>query len=84
MKWLSIFFILPQIVLAPQISQAAQNFSETFTLTVTIPAVIGLNVPVPEEPDQTPSVVSNTAAEIILEDAIRDHQNVTLKTVVVR
>lgn len=84
MKWFSIFFILPQIVFAPQISQAAQNFSETFTLSVTIPAVIGLNVPIPEESDQTQSVVSNTETDVILEDAIRDHQKVTLKTVVVK
>lgn len=88
---LIIFVILAQFV-APKLCFAAGSFSESFQLSVTIPAIIGLNVPDPNAPVQSMNtpvslvnlVNSNTETQLIELATVRDHQNIMLRTLVVR
>jgi hypothetical protein len=90
-KALTLFVILAQI-LAPQLCFAAGSFNESFQLSVTIPAVIGLNVPDPNAPVQSMNtpvslkdlVNSNTETQLIELATVRNHQNIMLRTLVVR
>jgi len=90
-KALTIFVILAQ-VLAPKLCLAAGSFTEGFQLSVTIPAVIGLNVPDPNAPVHSMNtpvslkdlVSSNTETQLVELAMVRDHQNIMLRTLVVR
>ncbi|MCB9771731.1 MAG: hypothetical protein H6754_04215 [Candidatus Omnitrophica bacterium] len=86
-----IFAILTQMTL-PMLCEAAGSYTGSFNLSVTIPAVIGLNVPDPTlkvqgdlKPVSTEQMIySNTATQYTEIAMVRNHQNITLRTLVVR
>ena len=92
MKRILIIFVILAQFAAPGICFAGGSFTQSFQLSVTIPAVIGLNVPDPDAAVQNTNtpvsledlVTSNTETQIFEVAAVRDHQNITLRTLVVR
>ena len=92
MKRALIIFVILAQVLAPKLCFAGGSFGESFQLSVTIPAIIGLNVPDPDAAVQSMNtpvslqglVRSNTETQLIEIATVRDHQNIKLRTLVVR
>ncbi len=89
-KIFQIFVILTQLLI-PTFCFAGGSFTGTFKISVTIPAVLGLNVPDPNAPiaEKTPlllakNIVSSMDAQLIEEMVVRQHQNIHLQTLVVR
>ncbi len=90
-KIFAIFVILTQVLL-PSLCFAGGSYSQSFTLIVTIPAIVGLNVPDPTlavSPTMQPvalenNITSNTETQFTEIATVRDHQNITLRTLVVR
>ncbi|MCB9757892.1 MAG: hypothetical protein H6753_05670 [Candidatus Omnitrophica bacterium] len=87
----TIFVILTQVLL-PSLCFAGGSYSQSFTLIVTIPAIVGLNVPDPtlavsstmQQVAFENNITSNTETQYTEIAAVRDHQNITLRTLVVR
>lgn len=89
-KLIFLIFILSAQMLLPQAALGG-SYTGTFKMTVTIPAVIGINVPDPDASQAADmsltmaenNVVSNVETQMTEEKIVRDHQNITLRTLVV-
>lgn len=85
---LLILILAVQILALPTTVQAAGSSTQTFKLIVTIPAIVGLNVPDPNAETKDPlaisNIVSNTITDIVFSDRIVDRQRITYRTLVVR
>lgn len=90
-KTCAIFVILTQVLL-PSLCYAGGSYSQNFTLIVTIPAIVGLNVsdptlavsPTMQQVTSDHNITSNTETQFTEIATVRDHQNITLRTLVVR
>jgi len=56
--------------------------SVTYKISVTIPAIVGVNVPPFEEPYKQLRETQNGQLDTIIEEAVRNNRMVTLKTIV--
>ena len=95
-RWLIIsFIILAQIALITRIGEAGASFSQDFKLTVFIPPMVGLNITDPSAPKvqavsgdlvqtSTSEVFSNNETNLVMSDVVRDHQQIILKTLVIK
>lgn len=84
--------ILAQLLLQSAVCYSAGTSVGTFTLMVTIPAIVGLNVPDPDEQFKSietklimgNTITSNTQTDFTEIKTVRNYQNITLRTLVVR
>ena len=93
-RWLMIIFIiLAQVVLVTRACEAARTFTGTFKMSVTIPAIIGVNAPMPPSITQGQIVAgtltkndvsSNVPVDIIMSEGLQGDQKVMFQTLVAR
>lgn len=93
-RWiLIIFVVLAQSLVVVTASFAGASATQSFKLFVTIPAIVGINVPDPaaakESTEMTVSLISddiapNSETDIVRSERMVDNQRVIFQTVVVR
>ncbi len=88
MKKVFIVLVVLGLVLLPTFCLAGGSFTGNFRISMTIPAIIGVNVPDPNAPKPplilAENVVSSMETQLTEMMVVRENQNIHLQTLVVR
>lgn len=83
MKKIAEILVVVLVSLMAQISQAGLSQTQSYRVSVTIPAVVGLNVPSPQETIAIHKSKDRTY-DITREQTVRNHRPVILETIVLK